>query len=376
MAWDDTNSAWSGNDSQSNNTNLFGGGNNNYNNNSNFNPADHIKVDENTIIREGYVEKRGEGALAGYKKRYIVVSANKSIAYYTHRDKKDIRGTINIAPNNLASKNDPISNACRAMKKEKYGWKIECSKRVWKFRSDNDNETKAWIGAIRASIDGSYLANLRKQTQEDLAAHLRALTAESRAQRRKQRDHKLVKSEEQYQQFLSTLVKKIYVPLKTNAKDLKISEESVEQVFGYIRKIEQFYVSFLDSIHHQDGVLDAFVLFEKCAPIYEQYLKHYNSILDVLASWRSTEFREFMTLRLKDSNITAGLDAYLENNVFDPHLSLPWLVYYPFGRILKYYRYLQDLFRIAYDDDTDIGDKKLAMVMKSVKKVYDLVFDS
>ena len=189
-------------------------------------------------------------------------------------------------------------------------------------------------------------------------------------------DHQLVKSEEQYQQFLSTLVKKIYIPLKTNAKDCKISEESVKQVFGYIRLIEQFHVSLLDSIRQQDRVLDAFVLFEKCAPIYEHYLKNYDSILDVLGSWRSTEFREFMILRLTDSNITAGLDAYLQSNVRDPRLSLPWFLYYPFNRISDYYRYLYVLFKISFDGDGDIDDEKLVLVMQSVEKVYILVLKS
>ena len=189
-----------------------------------------------------------------------------------------------------------------------------------------------------------------------------------RHQQREEYDHHLIQSEEEYVKILCALVEGIYNPLKKYATRCKISKESVEQVFHSLEQMQQFHVPFLDGIREQDRVLDAFAPFYNFTSMYEEYFKNYSQILDIFASWQSMEFREFVTLRLKDTNVSKDLDPRLS--------SLPWYLYRPFDRIKEYYRYFKDLFQISRDDDTDIDDKKLTLVMKSVKKVYNLLKNS
>ena len=103
---------------------------------------------DNNILKEGYIETRGDGMLSGWKKRYIVLYKNSGIIeYYTDDSKKQLKGTINILQHNLANRQVHID-----FNNVKHGFDIECKNRTWMFRCQNDKIKQNWTDAIKLSI--------------------------------------------------------------------------------------------------------------------------------------------------------------------------------------------------------------------------------
>ena len=122
------------------------------------NSTNKLGTSDKNIIKQGYIEKCGDGVLSGWKKRYIVLYNNcNTIEYYSDDSKKQLKGTINILPSNLSSKfKNNLKNAPEAVHSNldgvKHGFDIECENRRWKLRCENDKIKQEWINAIRLSI--------------------------------------------------------------------------------------------------------------------------------------------------------------------------------------------------------------------------------
>ena len=189
-------------------------------------------------------------------------------------------------------------------------------------------------------------------------------SAERHVQQRAEYDRRLIQSEEEYVKILCALVEGIYNPLKKYARRYDISKESVEQVFHDLEQMQQFHVLFLDGIRKQDRVLDAFAPFDKLTSTYRKYIDNYSQILDIVAGWRSKEFRKFVMLRLKHTNVSEDLEPRLS--------SLARYLYRPYDRFREYDEYLTDLAKIA--NLCGIDDREVMSVAKSVRKVSFYAF--
>ena len=111
-----------------------------------------LGASDKNIFKQGYIEKRGDGMLSEWKKRYIVLYKNsQTIEYYTDKSKKQLKGKIDISRYNLAKKSfyDAVHINLNNLK---HGFDIECKNRTWMFRCENDKIKQDWIDAILLCI--------------------------------------------------------------------------------------------------------------------------------------------------------------------------------------------------------------------------------
>ena len=118
------------------------------------------------VLKEGLVEKRGEGVLAGWKERWIVLYDNKTIEYYTDKSKKQLKGKIHINDDSLSPKYNNVSDAVHENNKEKNGFNIACQSRIWQFRCQTSQERDDWITAIQASFAANSFFGFSQQQEQ------------------------------------------------------------------------------------------------------------------------------------------------------------------------------------------------------------------
>eukprot|EP01084_Bolivina_argentea_P254354 427590_1 len=112
-------------------------------------------------------------------------------------------------------------------------------------------------------------------------------------------NHELITSEDQYVNELETIVKYIVKPLEKSAARCKISggEESVKKVFKYLNSMLQFHETFLSIIRETISIIPDLYKYIGFITMYDDYLHHYDEILQIFSTWRSMEFKEFITMR-------------------------------------------------------------------------------
>eukprot|EP00484_Ammonia_sp_Unknown_P005288 CAMPEP_0197081520 /NCGR_PEP_ID=MMETSP1384-20130603/214674_1 /TAXON_ID=29189 /ORGANISM="Ammonia sp." /LENGTH=771 /DNA_ID=CAMNT_0042520415 /DNA_START=23 /DNA_END=2338 /DNA_ORIENTATION=- len=180
-------------------------------------------------------------------------------------------------------------------------------------------------------------------------------------QRAEQYNHQLLTSEDIYVNELETIVTQIVRPLENAAVRCKIpgGTEEVKQVFKYISSMLHFHENFLSVIREAISVIPDLYKYINFITMYDDYLHHYDRIINTFASWRSMEFREFIMMRLKHNTV--------KKNLIDRLDSLPWYLYRPFDRIKEYYRFLRDIEKI-----TPKGHEEYGMVNKTIAKLRPL----
>jgi hypothetical protein len=171
--------------------------------------------------------------------------------------------------------------------------------------------------------------------------------------------------------MLEAMVNFIYNPLRENAPRMGLTEARVTSVFVFIQHMLEFHVNFLTVIREPISIMPTFGKYCSFVQIYQDYLQKFDKILDVLATWRSMKFREFVRHRLGRKEVARVLGTSAgEAPTID---ALPWFLYRPIDRVKEYYRFLKDLKNLPLPDDEDGGeiDKALAVfrpVYLQVKK--------
>eukprot|EP01084_Bolivina_argentea_P066056 120401_1 len=105
-----------------------------------------------TIIKEGWIEKKGQTLMAGYnisgyKKRWLILYSDKTLKYYEFEDKscKTLKGSINLSK---ATKIQNRENSKEHSKNGSFVWEVKTPKRDWIISSQSDNDRKQWIENI------------------------------------------------------------------------------------------------------------------------------------------------------------------------------------------------------------------------------------
>lgn len=189
--------------------------------------------------------------------------------------------------------------------------------------------------------------------------------SEELRQRAEQFNHQLLTSEDQYVNELETIVTYIVKPLEKAAVRCKIpgGEDQVKKVFKYLNSMLQFHITFLSVIRETISVIPDLYKYIGFITMYNDYLQQYDGILEIFATWRSMEFREFITMRLKHKNV--------KKTIIDRLDSLPWYLYRPFDRIKEYHRFLKDVEKVTKksDDTHSTVYKTLTKIRPLYKKI-------
>jgi len=101
-------------------------------------------IDQNTIIKQGYMKKEGK-MIKSWRKRWFVLQNSGKIRYYhnEHQDKNEPTGSFNCKHlTEFKCKSWSKSN------KKRYGIKIYTPHRNWKFLLQNNAERSEWIKAF------------------------------------------------------------------------------------------------------------------------------------------------------------------------------------------------------------------------------------
>eukprot|EP01084_Bolivina_argentea_P281126 480959_1 len=187
-------------------------------------------------------------------------------------------------------------------------------------------------------------------------------------QRAEQYNHQLLTSEDQYVNELETIVKYIVHPLQKAAVRCKIrgGEEEVKKVFHYPNAMLMSHVTFLSVIRETISVIPDMYKYIGFVQIYIDYFHNYDKILHIFANWRSMEFREFVSMRLKHKDVKQHIINRLD--------SLPWYLYRPFDRIKEYHRFLKDIQKITqpkqHHNSQEIDEYNL--IKKTIAKIRPL----
>ena len=109
------------------------------------------------VLKKGYLSKRGDKIkLGGWKRRYFVLLKTQKILYFATDALDDLKGTVDISDNNIASKHITKSDCVRANSAINYGIHIECEARTWEFKADTIKSRNDWITAIQKCINKSW----------------------------------------------------------------------------------------------------------------------------------------------------------------------------------------------------------------------------
>ena len=197
------------------------------------------------------------------------------------------------------------------------------------------------------------------------ATSMTSAEAQDLQQRAEQFNHQLLASEDKYVNELETIVEYIVKPLEKNAVRCKIQggDKEVKKVFQYIHSMRQFHIEFLSFIRDKISIIPDLWKYINFITIYNDYLHHYDQIIDVFATWRSMEFREFVTMRLRHKNV--------KKHIIDKLDSLPWYLYRPFDRIKEYHRFLKDIEKISRKgvDDYNLVKETLGKIRPLYKRI-------
>merc|ERR1719233_2584335 len=103
-----------------------------------------IKVDEEVLLKQGYLEKKGVGALgvgAGWKRRYFHLRA-KVLDYFDNEEETLLRGSINLKD-------------ITKINIEKFHLDLQDQTgRLWQLHADSEADAQSWYEAIRLQVMG------------------------------------------------------------------------------------------------------------------------------------------------------------------------------------------------------------------------------
>ena len=96
-----------------------------------------------SIIKEGWIEKKGQTFMAGYRKRWLVLYSDKTLKYFEDTYYEILKGSIDI------SEASNIRKCSEASKNWKFGWEIVTPNRSWYFSSKSEYARKQWIQHVQ-----------------------------------------------------------------------------------------------------------------------------------------------------------------------------------------------------------------------------------
>ena len=96
-----------------------------------------------SIIKEGWIEKKGQTFMAGYRKRWLVLYSDQTLKYFEDTYYEILKGSIDISE---ASK---VQKSTEASKNWKFGWEIITPNRSWYFSSKSEYGRKQWIQQLQ-----------------------------------------------------------------------------------------------------------------------------------------------------------------------------------------------------------------------------------
>ena len=92
------------------------------------------------VLREGFMEKRGNIRKTKYKKRWFILQNNKTMAYFENPGDSKPKGQCNFAAVSKMEMTEPLT------------FEVTTAERVWSFRCETAKECEEWFGAIRQVV--------------------------------------------------------------------------------------------------------------------------------------------------------------------------------------------------------------------------------
>ena len=133
-----------------------------------------------SIVKEGWIEKKGQTFMAGYKKRWLVLYSDKTLKYYEDNYYEILKGSIDISE----AKN--VQNCMEHSKNWKFGWEVTTPTRNWYFSSKTDHDRKQWIQNIQTVMD---YTSLKSTTRLSYNKHKRLKNIAKEQQKQKHMDN-------------------------------------------------------------------------------------------------------------------------------------------------------------------------------------------
>ena len=112
------------------------------------------------LMKEGFVEKRGEGPLKGWKRRYLQLYTNKTMDYYVDSTLKELKGTIYLSNSNIKTSTS-FRNGIECNYSLNFGFNIHTNNRKWEFKVESTTERAQWITALHECIEAKGLTYSR-----------------------------------------------------------------------------------------------------------------------------------------------------------------------------------------------------------------------
>ena len=104
-------------------------------------------VTQNTLEKEGYLWKRGEGFGKVFHKRYITIKQNKFTYYKDFKDRIEERGVLDLLTTSVKASQDAGRPNC---------FQIIGPTKAWIFQAANKKELTEWIQVIQNNILYSF----------------------------------------------------------------------------------------------------------------------------------------------------------------------------------------------------------------------------
>eukprot|EP01084_Bolivina_argentea_P277899 474606_1 len=109
-------------------------------------------TDDKKIIKKGWVLKKGPQSLAAWRNRYIQLTNNQEIEYYTDESMNVIKGIITL---NGLTIND-IKQSSKTYDAKHFGFCVVTSNRIYQFCVASAIDRHDWIQNICQCIDKTY----------------------------------------------------------------------------------------------------------------------------------------------------------------------------------------------------------------------------
>lgn len=100
-------------------------------------PAHRNKTGGPAVVKQGYMEKKGNWLNTAYKKRWFKLWSNKKMAYLTHPGASYTKGYCDF------------SKIAKMERKSKREFEVTTSERVWAFQCQNETECNEWFNMIQ-----------------------------------------------------------------------------------------------------------------------------------------------------------------------------------------------------------------------------------
>eukprot|EP00484_Ammonia_sp_Unknown_P002345 CAMPEP_0197074800 /NCGR_PEP_ID=MMETSP1384-20130603/211292_1 /TAXON_ID=29189 /ORGANISM="Ammonia sp." /LENGTH=405 /DNA_ID=CAMNT_0042513641 /DNA_START=70 /DNA_END=1287 /DNA_ORIENTATION=+ len=105
-------------------------------------PAKQPPKGQNYIVKQGYMNKKGEWFNTAYKKRWFKLWSNKKMAYLTHPGASYTKGYADFTA------------ITKMQKKGKHGFEVHTKARVWTFLCASEQDRDSWFSTIQAVCMG------------------------------------------------------------------------------------------------------------------------------------------------------------------------------------------------------------------------------